>query len=355
MAARAKILVAAATDNTTMQITMQEQGFTLIELILYIALVAVFITGAVFFAWDVVYGREKAYQQQVVEQSGRAAIARIAYEIRRAKSITSIADEQLVLANGNGSDTTVALSSGVIQITTGGAGPYDLTSNQVQITDLSFTDLTSTDNNTKDVNVRLTACQSSSVLSSQSLAQSTMNQSVELNSQFNEARRLLVDASEAALSSNNKRIEGATIQNTNDTDIVIEQMAVSWTGTDGDESLEEIQIDGGAIEWGGTRASSTDLFSLDNNYTLTTAAGGVDIDYLEFDKSMEDATVTLVFALSDSSTVEVEIALGASISCDDYCQQQYGLSGGCAKIQDCGGHNEGSIYECSPPNICCCE
>src|SRR3989338_5449622 len=98
------------------------RGFTLIELILYIALVSIFITGAISFSWDVVYGREKAYQLQIVEQNGRSALARISYEIRRAKDIQSVSASQIVLDNG-GSTTTINLSSGAIQITTGGTGP----------------------------------------------------------------------------------------------------------------------------------------------------------------------------------------------------------------------------------------
>lgn len=42
-------------------------------------------------------------------------------------------------------------------------------------------------------------------------------------------------------------------------------------------------------------------------------------------------------------------------TCNEFCQQTYGLSGSCVKSKDCGGYNEGKIYECSAPNICCCE
>ena len=42
-------------------------------------------------------------------------------------------------------------------------------------------------------------------------------------------------------------------------------------------------------------------------------------------------------------------------NCNEHCQQTYTLPGSCKKSNICGGHNDGAMYECSPPNICCCE
>src|SRR3990172_1952153 len=87
---------------------LEIKGFTLIELIVYVALVAIFITGAILFSWDVIYGREKSFNQQIVQQNARAALLRISYEIRRAQDIQSVSPTQLVLENG-GSQTTIEL------------------------------------------------------------------------------------------------------------------------------------------------------------------------------------------------------------------------------------------------------
>ena len=64
-------------------------GYTLIELLLYVALVGIFITGAITFAWDSIYAREKASNMQKVEQEARMAMQRIGYEIRKVNTVES--------------------------------------------------------------------------------------------------------------------------------------------------------------------------------------------------------------------------------------------------------------------------
>jgi len=124
-----------------------KKGFTLIEFLIYIVLISLFMTGMLSFSWNVIYGKEKAYQNQIVDQNARSALTRIAYEVRRAKNIQSLSPTQLVLDNGGSSTTTVDLSSGTVRISTGGGGPYNLTSNQVNVTGLNFTNLTTDNNN----------------------------------------------------------------------------------------------------------------------------------------------------------------------------------------------------------------
>jgi prepilin-type N-terminal cleavage/methylation domain-containing protein len=40
--------------------------------------------------------------------------------------------------------------------------------------------------------------------------------------------------------------------------------------------------------------------------------------------------------------------------CYSHCQQTFTLPGNCVKQKDCSGQNEGKVYECGGPNICCC-
>lgn len=284
---------------------MNQKGFTLIELILYIALVSIFMTGAIFFTWDVIYGREKAFQQQKVEQSARAAMARIAYEIRRAKDINSIASASIELENGI-NDTTINLSSDAIQIGTAGVGPYRLTSNQVEASSLAFTELSSSDENTKNINVGLIVQQSSSVLSGQILAQASMSQSVELNSQFNDARSLLMNASTASLFAGNRRIINTTLQNSGANDITIDKITVSWTGTDGNENIKEITIDGIDV-WTDVHGQPSGTELDITNVTLISEAAAIDIDKFDFTRSIEGAVVTIKYTMTDSSTTRVVI------------------------------------------------
>jgi len=352
--------------------TIKKHGFTLIELILYMTLVSAFVTGAVLFAWDVVYGREKFNQQQTVEQSMKMALARISYEIRRAKNIQSVSKEQLVLDNG-GSTTTIASSSGRIVITTAGSGPYTLTSNQVIVTDLSFANVTSTNNNSKNIKVSLSVKQVSSMLFGQVPAQTTMSQSVELNSQFNQARALLMDAGDAILTTGNKHIENTFLENTGSSDITIDKMTLTWTGGDSGSLLQTIRINGSNV-WSGT-ANSGDLLDV-TNVALTASADPIPINYLDFSKNMANSAITVSYIMTDSSIGNTELVFGnlptptlsptitptvtltptpTPVNCNEYCQQKYTLPGSCIKSKDCLGHDEGRIYECSSPNICCCQ
>src|SRR3989344_1949018 len=132
-------------------------GFTLVEMILYIAIVAIFMTGLVYFTLDIVYGREKSYVHQEVNQNTRFAAKRIAYEIKNAKSIISplsgsSSSISLEYADANRNPTVINISGdGRITIGYGSSGncptssPCFLTGNKVNVTAINFTNLSSGD------------------------------------------------------------------------------------------------------------------------------------------------------------------------------------------------------------------
>ena len=183
------------------------RGFTLMELLIYISLVSIIMTGAIMFAWDIIYGREKANSQKTIEQNARIALTRIIYEIKKAKNIQTISAGQLVLNNDSLPATTINYnSSQTLQITSQGQGPYNLTSNQIRVLPTPeakqaiFKNLTTTDTNSKNIAVNLTI-RPKGEFSGQFQAVSTMSASIELNGQFNQARSLLTDASNTILAS----------------------------------------------------------------------------------------------------------------------------------------------------------
>lgn len=132
---------------------LSRAGFTLIELILYIAIVSIFITGAVLFTWDVVYGSVKSTTQQEVTAVGQLLSKRILYEVRNATAITSLSSSDLCLTSENATynPTRIYQSGSEIRIAWGGGSSdctsmtFDesLTSNQVEVVSLSFQDLSS--------------------------------------------------------------------------------------------------------------------------------------------------------------------------------------------------------------------
>lgn len=137
-------------------------GFTFIELILYIALVSIFIGGAVLFAWDIIYGRVKSGVQQEVTQNLRLASKRIVHEIRNAFGINSVNPSSISLAMDESArnPTVFDVSGGRLRIGFGSSGscpttsPCTLTSDEVTVTNLSFTDLSSSGG--ESVNVQFT-------------------------------------------------------------------------------------------------------------------------------------------------------------------------------------------------------
>lgn len=129
------------------------QGFTLVEMILYIAIVSIFMTGLVYFTWDVIYGRVKSFVHQEVNQNIRFASKRIAYEIKNAKSVTSptsgsASSITLEYTEVGRNPTIINVADGRIQIGYGSSGncpvsnPCFLTSNKLN-SSLSFANLSS--------------------------------------------------------------------------------------------------------------------------------------------------------------------------------------------------------------------
>ena len=139
-----------------------EDGFTFIELILYIALVSIFIGGAVLFAWDIIYGRVKSGVQQEVSQNLRLASKRIVYEIRNASGINSVTPSSisLIMDDSSRNPTVFDLSNGRLRIGYGSGGgcsttnPCPLTSNEVSVANLVFVDLSTSGG--ESVNIQFT-------------------------------------------------------------------------------------------------------------------------------------------------------------------------------------------------------
>ena len=131
----------------------QRKAFTLVELLLYVGIIALFIGAAVVFAWNVVYGRVKSNVQQEVNQNLRLGSKRIVYEVRNASGINSIGANDVCLANAdaNRNPTKIYVAANRLRIAWGG-GSSDctamtndepLTSSAVAVSSLAFTDLSS--------------------------------------------------------------------------------------------------------------------------------------------------------------------------------------------------------------------
>ncbi len=138
--------------NNSMRKHDSQSGFSLIELILYIALISIFLSGAIYFAWDVIYSGKKSDVHRNLNENMRIVSKRILYEIRNASAVNSVSATSLCLASANSTynPTRIYSSSNTLRIAWGGGSAnctsmtHDaiLTSANVQLTSLTFTDLT---------------------------------------------------------------------------------------------------------------------------------------------------------------------------------------------------------------------
>ncbi|MDO8663474.1 MAG: prepilin-type N-terminal cleavage/methylation domain-containing protein [Candidatus Wildermuthbacteria bacterium] len=102
--------------------THVKKGFTLIELIIYIAIVAAVLTVSSSFAWNVIQGDTKTMAYREVQQNGRFVMEKITRAIRSGQN-----------------PSIFTVQNGIIYQS--GAA---LTTDQVRVTDLRFTSIADT-------------------------------------------------------------------------------------------------------------------------------------------------------------------------------------------------------------------
>lgn len=143
-------------------------GFTLIELIVYVGLAALVIVSTTLFILDIIGGKVKSEVIQEVQQNARLALERITQEIHGAQSINLGSSSFGVnLASSPGSKlsldmreaaldpTEFDVASGILRIRQGASGPDPLTSDEIEITNLTFHNLTSPNGRTENIRVSL--------------------------------------------------------------------------------------------------------------------------------------------------------------------------------------------------------
>jgi type II secretory pathway pseudopilin PulG len=133
---------------------MKPRGFTLIEMILYIGLVAGFLVAITYFSIDATRSQARAYVIGEVNQNFRFCMDRIVRAIRQAEDISSISGSSLVLDNGADPDITISFVSASSTVTyqVGSGAIEDLNTDRVLATGYFSNRSTST---TKNVFINL--------------------------------------------------------------------------------------------------------------------------------------------------------------------------------------------------------
>lgn len=138
------------------------KGFTFIELILYVAIIAIILSALVPFAWNTVESGVKSSVQQEVNTNARYISERIKYEIRNATGINSVTSSSIsfITSTPSTNPTVIDLSGGNIRIQQGIGSVINLNSTNTVINSLTFTNYSSGDTKTKHIQFRITVAAS---------------------------------------------------------------------------------------------------------------------------------------------------------------------------------------------------
>jgi len=128
------------------------EAFTLVELILYVALLSIITTALISFAWSVIYSRVRTQVDQEIDRNLRLVSDKLTAEVAKGSTVSAVTASSLTVASPHTSRTPVTfdLASGRVRFGVGTAGscpatsPCPLTSNSVTVTNLTFTDLAAT-------------------------------------------------------------------------------------------------------------------------------------------------------------------------------------------------------------------
>ena len=141
----------------------KNNGFTFLELIIYIAIITVVLSSLVRFAWSAIGNSVKSTTQQEVYASARYVSERIKYEIRNANGInegSSTFDASpgvlSLVQTAPDNPTVIDLSAGEVRIKQGAAAAVNLNSTDTTVTSLVFTNYSSGDNKTKHIGFTMT-------------------------------------------------------------------------------------------------------------------------------------------------------------------------------------------------------
>jgi four helix bundle protein len=145
----------------------KSKGFTLIEFLVYTAIVVVVGVISIEFIINIYGGKAKAQSYFEIQENARLVMERITQEIHGAQGINT-SNFGINLAANPGSKlslqfrdaslnpTEFDVAGNVLRIKQGAAGPYELTNNQVRVTNLIFRNFSSPNGKSKNIGVELT-------------------------------------------------------------------------------------------------------------------------------------------------------------------------------------------------------
>lgn len=125
---------------------MNNQGFTLIEMIIYIAIIGIVLFGFMSYGVSVSGVRNKSASAAIVQANGRVALEMLTKKIHEASAVISpvsgASANQLVLdMPGTNPNLTFVVSNGVLTMTETGLSTTTLTDVKTSVSNLQFINL----------------------------------------------------------------------------------------------------------------------------------------------------------------------------------------------------------------------
>ncbi len=147
-----------------------QPGFTLIEILIYIALVSGILIAASTFAWNIIGSKTKTQTIQEVQGNGYLVMEHVNNVIRSGRDINATSSLNINLAdnanagkflslsmrNGAVNPTIIDVVNGVVRMRQGTGSAVALSSNLVRVTNLTFTDRRDPAGKTKNIEILLT-------------------------------------------------------------------------------------------------------------------------------------------------------------------------------------------------------
>lgn len=120
------------------------KGFTIIEIMIYVAFVTVAMVIMAKFVADVTINAARSRVVKEVEQNAQITLERMAREVRNSRSLISVAANELVLRASDGSQITLRYNAGASTLERqDNLGITNLTSSEVRVTSSVFTAISS--------------------------------------------------------------------------------------------------------------------------------------------------------------------------------------------------------------------
>jgi prepilin-type N-terminal cleavage/methylation domain-containing protein len=126
---------------------MNKRGFTLIEFVIYIAIVGIILVVAGAIGFNILFGKAKLAAIEEVSQNARFTMEKIADTVRNAQAINSPSIGttapllSLQIADSSKNPTLFDVSAGTLRITEGVSQPVSLTASEVTATNLQFSNV----------------------------------------------------------------------------------------------------------------------------------------------------------------------------------------------------------------------